>query len=529
MKSNGTIEIIVTAFKNLKSWKIVRTYISLAIALPFVVTGCISLPQNAGEHTTSLPPAEKGPLALAVSAMMAKHPGLSGVKALANGADAFATRILLADAATTSIDVQYYIWRADLTGYLLLDRLKQAADRGVRVRLLLDDHGVSGLDSEIAALQAHANIEVRLWNPFKLRLFKMFSYTFDFSRLNRRMHNKSFTVDGHASVLGGRNVGDEYFSTGETPLFVDLDVLVTGTVVSDISNDFDLYWNSPSSYPAEQILVDSTWNNSIATGLNLFNSTRQMAEYRGMLRRSNIVRKLSTGTLEMEWTKVKLVSDDPAKGEGKIPQEDLITWQMARAVGEIEHRFDGVSAYFVPGKEGVKIFTALKKKGIKVQILTNSLEATDVLPVHAGYSKRRRALLKGGVKLFELRQQASLDAPATRLGAFGSSGASLHAKTFAVDGQRIFVGSFNFDPRSASINTEMGVLIDSRQMAENLHQAFDNGFSGMAWQVKIRKNDLVWIEPDTPDTSPLKDEPGGSLLRNIIIRIISWLPVEWLL
>lgn len=529
MKSNGASSIIMTAFMTLRPKRIMRACTALAIAFPFFITGCTSLPQNSGVKSTALPPAEKGPLALAVSSMMAKHPGLSGVKSLANGADAFATRILLADAATTAIDVQYYIWRADLTGYLLLDRLKQAADRGVRVRLLLDDHGTSGLDSEIAALQTHPNIEIRLWNPFKLRLFKMFSFVFDFSRLNRRMHNKSFTVDGHASVLGGRNVGDEYFSTGDTPLFVDLDVLVTGTVVSDISKDFDLYWNSPSSYPAEQIMVDSTWNNSVAANLNLYNSTRQIKEYRSMLIRSNIVKKLSSGTLEMEWTKVKLVSDDPAKGQGKTPHENLITWQMARAVGEIEHRFDGVSAYFVPGKEGVKIFNGLQKKGIEVRLLTNSLEATDVLPVHAGYYKRRRALLNGGVKLFELRQQASLDAPATKLAAFGSSGASLHAKTFAVDGQRIFVGSFNFDPRSASINTEMGVLIDSKQMAENLHQAFDRGFSGMAWQVKKQKKDLIWVEPDNPDAPPLTDEPGGSLMRNIIIRIIGWLPVEWLL
>lgn len=529
MRRNGSSAILKTAFIALRPTRIIRACTALAIAFPFFITGCTSLPQNTGKRSTALPPAEEGRLALALSGMTAKHPGLSGVTPLAIGADAFAARMLLTDAATTSIDAQYYIWRTDLTGYLLLDRIKQAADRGVRVRILLDDHGTSGLDSEIAALQSHPNIEVRLWNPFKLRLFKMFSYVFDFSRLNHRMHNKSFTVDGRAAILGGRNVADEYFSTGKTPIFVDLDVLVVGAVVSDISNDFDRYWNCTSSYPADQFLVDSTWNNSIATGLNSFSNTKQMEEYRDILEQSNIVKQLYSGTLDLEWTKATLISDDPAKGHAKIPNKDLISGQMARAVGTIKHRFDGVSAYFVPGTEGIKIFTALKEQGIQVRMLTNSLEATDVLPVHAGYAKRRKCLLNNGIELFELRRQASVDAPITKMGHLGVSGASLHAKTFAVDGQRIFIGSFNFDPRSATINTEMGILIDSENMAQSLHQAFDYGFGGMAWQVKQIEKDLVWVEPDNPDTPALTKEPGGGFFRNIILKIISWMPVEWLL
>ena len=529
MNSSGTIVVLVAVLMGFRSKILVRVGTALIIALPFISTGCISLPKNAGKQSTALPPAEKGPLALSVVGMMAKHPGLSGIATLANGADAFAARMLLADAATTAIDAQYYIWRADLTGYLLLDRLKQAADRGVRVRLLLDDHGTSGLDPEIAALLAHPNVEVRLWNPFKLRLFKMLSYSFDFSRLNRRMHNKSFTVDGRASVVGGRNVGDEYFSTGQAAFFVDLDVLVVGEIVPAISHDFDLYWNCPSAYPAEQIVVGAGKNDPIAAGLDFFSSTEQMTEYRGVLERSDIVGRLAGGTLDMEWTRTTLISDDPAKGQGTIPREDLLSGLMAKAVGKIEQRFDGVSAYFVPGVEGVKTFTALKERGVLVRILTNSLEATDVLPVHAGYAKRRKRLLEGGVELFELRRQATPNAPATRLGSFGLSGASLHAKTFAVDGQRIFVGSFNFDPRSAKLNTEMGVLIDSERLAEGLHQAFDNGLSGMAWQVEKRKDDLVWIEPDAPAAPPLTDEPGASFWRNVAIKIIGRLPVEWLL
>lgn len=500
------------------------------IGATLIVAGCsFNLPKNNAQPSTALSPAIAGQLAQAVDEMQTAHPGQSGIAPLARGADAFAARMLLADAATRSIDVQYYIWRGDLTGYLLLDRLRQAADRGVRVRLLLDDHGTSGLDAEIAALQAHPQIEVRLWNPFNLRRFKMASYSFDFFRLNRRMHNKSFTVDGQASVVGGRNVGDEYFSTGLTPLFVDLDVLLVGAIVPEISADFDRYWNSPSAYPAQQIVAAGQAGDPIGQALEQLNGTGQMAEYRALLQRSDLVARLAAGTLDLEWTKVALVSDDPAKGQGAIASDRLLSGRMGKAVGSIERQFDGASAYFVPGAGGAKAFTDLEQRGVQVRMLTNAMESTDVLPVHAGYAKRRKQLLEGGVELFELRRQAAPDSPMKKLGPFGSSGASLHAKTFAVDGQRIFIGSFNFDPRSAMLNTEMGVLIDSERLASGLHQAFDSELGGIAWQVELRDGQLVWAEPYAEDQPVLTKEPGSSLLRNMAIKVIGWLPVEWLL
>lgn len=217
------------------------------------------------------------------------------------------------------------------------------------------------------------------------------------------------------------------------------------------------------------------------------------------------------------------------KGQGAIPNEDLLGDRLVKVVGKIERRLDAVSAYFVPGAQRVKGFTKLEKRGVQVRILTNSLEATDVLPVHAGYAKRRGALLKGGIELFELRRQASTSAAKNKLGPFGSSGASLHAKTFAVDSQRIFVGSFNFDPRSATLNTEMGVMIDSKRLATGVNQSFDKGFGGTAWQVKKRSGSLVWIEPDAPATPPLTAEPGTNIWRKALLKFIGWLPVEWLL
>lgn len=486
-------------------------------------------------NSTVLPKSMSGPLADSLAKLEAEHEGLTGIAPLQSGADAFAARILLADAAVSSIDTQYYMWHADLTGTLLLDALVRAADRGVRVRVLLDDNGTTGLDAEIAALVSHANIEVRLYNPFNLRALKTLSYTFDFFRLNRRMHNKSFTVDGRATILGGRNVGDEYFSTGSTALFVDLDVLAVGAIVPRVAADFDCYWATPSAHPAGAIVGKQKESDPIAKRLADFKNDSQMDEYKAILKDSNIVSALAAGELDLEWTTTLLVSDDPIKGQGAVPREDLLATRLMKAVGDIERKLDGISAYFVPGVAGVKTFAALEKRGVAVRMLTNSMEATDVLPVHAGYAKHRKDMLESGVSLFELRKKVAPCDASRHLGLFGSSGASLHTKTFAVDGERIFVGSFNFDPRSTRLNTEMGILISSEKMAQNLHNAFDESMGGLTWQVELHDDKLVWIDADSnsddnsyPKTV-LTSEPGSSALRSMALTVIGWLPVEWLL
>ena len=432
---------------------------------------------------------------------------------------------MLADAAVASIDAQYYIWRGDLTGYLLLDALRRAADRGVRVRLLLDDNGVWGLDRELAALHAHPNVQVRLYNPFNLRRFKALSYAFDFFRLNRRMHNKSFTVDGLVTILGGRNVADAYFKTGEAALFVDLDILAVGAIVAHVAADFDRYWAAPSVLDVNRIIRATAGCDPIGDGLARFRGNPQFADFKQNLERSEVIANMIKGDLGLEWTHALLVSDDPIKGQGAVKREDLLAVKLLQAVGEIAARFDGVSPYLVPGAAGVRAFATLTKRGVAVRMLTNSLEATDVVPVHAGYAKRRRAMLRAGVSLFELHPGRK--EPRVKKGAFGSSGASLHAKTFAVDGARIFVGSFNFDPRSTTLNTEMGLLIESAAMAQALHAAFDLGLSGVAWQVKRKDMHLVWV--DQANEKVLKHEPGSTLFKRLVVAVVGWLPVEWLL
>jgi putative cardiolipin synthase len=508
--------------------KILSTVIACA-ALAVVVARVIFRVPTLSDRTdsTALPPAAMGALALAVARTADDQHGQTGVLPLPDGADAFAARRILADAAVSSIDAQYYIWRRDLTGYLLLDALRRAADRGVRVRLLLDDNGISGLDRELAALEAHPNIEVRLYNPFNLRRFKMLSYTFDFFRLNRRMHNKSFTVDGVVTILGGRNVGDEYFDTGPAALFVDLDVLAAGAIVPHVSADFDRYWAAPSVHPVGLIVGTADGADPIGDGLARFHDHPQFAEYSTVLEHSGSVAAMMRCGPDMEWTRAILVSDDPIKGQGAVPREDLLATRLMKAVGEIKTTIDVVSPYLVLGAAGVKAFATLRSRGVAVRMLTNSLEATDVVPVHAGYAKRRRAMLRAGIKLFELHASAGTDKPSAKIGPFGSSGASLHAKTFAVDGARIFVGSFNFDPRSTTLNTEMGILIESRKMAEGLHTAFDLGLGGAAWRVEVQSGHTVWIDPSSDRV--ITDEPGSTVIKRMVVAVVGWLPVEWLL
>lgn len=477
--------------------------------------------------STALPPPPDAPLVEAVMEQWKDHPGKTGTEPLGSGGDAFAARMILAEAAVSSIDAQYYIWRSDLTGTLLLDALRRAADRGVRVRLLLDDNGTSGLDPEIAALNDHPNAEVRLYNPFNLRRLKQLSYAIDFFRLNRRMHNKSFTVDGTATILGGRNIGDEYFDTGPMAFYVDLDVLAVGQIVPEVSADFDRYWAAPSVHPVGPLVGKPPQGDPIGDRVNRFRNDPQLAEYRELIGASAVVAALEQGRLDLEWTDTILVSDDPAKGQGAVPREDLLAVRLMEAVGTIETRFDGISPYFVPGREGTKALSTLVRRGVEVRMLTNSLEATDVVPVHAGYTKRRRDLLKNGVELYELQEQAAPGVPKKKFGPFGSSGASLHAKTFAVDGKRIFIGSFNFDPRSTTLNTEMGLLIDSEDMAGRMHEALDNKLSGQAWQVFLENGDLEWRNEYLGTVT--KREPGSSLLKGIALTVTGWLPVEWLL
>lgn len=479
----------------------------------------------------AVPISDRTTLGRVVLAQAAGHDHDSGVSALHDGLEAFGARIALIRAAEETLDLQYYIWQRDLTGMVLLDELRKAAERGVRIRLLLDDNGIPAmLDADLMALNALPTVQVRLFNPFILRRPKGLGYLFDFVRLNRRMHNKVLIADGAATILGGRNVGDIYFSYGTGPHYLDTDVLAVGEVAAAAGADFDRYWSSRSAYPAERILRPvKPGRRRIRADLALALQESAALEYRQSVVTRPIVAAMLAGELLLDWVPVRLLSDDPAKGLGQVRGRDLMFAQMMRLIASPGHSVDIVSAYFVPGKRFTQRLIRLVAEGCRVRILTNSQEATDVLVVHSAYVKYRPALLSGGVELFELRASPAQPREPRVRGA--STRASLHSKTVTVDGERVFIGSFNFDPRSVMLNTEMGVVIDSPKLARELGRALDEE---LPWHSYGPRRDaighVVWNEPalDPPDRVHL-NEPGTNFTQRATLWLLGRLPIEWLL
>ena len=472
------------------------------------------------------------PLEASLAALTRAHADESGLVALHDGRDSLAARVLLADAATRTLDVQYYIWRNDLSGIMLFEALRRAADRGVRVRLLLDDNNTAGMDATLAALDSHPRIEIRLFNPFRQRRWRWLGLLTDFSRLNRRMHNKSFTADAQATIVGGRNIGDEYFDAGKQALFVDLDVLGVGPVADAVEQDFERYWNSASAIPASRVLSaaagDALANFAVAANARV-QGTMAMA-YLDSIRRSALVRDLLAGSQNLTWAPTRLLSDDPKKGLAHEKSTDLMVARLARTLGGVERELYVISPYFVPTSRGTGFFCSRAREGLRVAVLTNALEATDVLAVHAGYAKRRHKLLRAGVKLYELRRHS----PGRRRwwraqGFHGSSASSLHAKTFSVDRRRLFIGSFNFDQRSVRLNTEMGFVIDSVDMAAAGADEFIRGVPDNAYEVRLRGHRLEWVERNEGVEIVHRREPGSTFWQRIFVWAIGKLPIDWLL
>lgn len=457
-------------------------------------------------------------------------PGTSGIYPLFRGTEAYAARILLARAAERSLDVRYYIWQRDQTGLPLLGELRAAAARGVRVRLLVDDNGTPDLDAELSALNALDNLEVRVFNPFNIRSPRLASYLFDFPRLNRRMHNKSFTADGALTIVGGRNVGDIYFSRDSETQYSDFDLLLAGPAAQDVGTDFDLYWNSASAYPHDSLMEpDPGGLDRLDAGIGAATTASGWAQYAAELQNSALVVALRTGDLDMEWAPVELVSDDPAKGLGRADADGLMIVRLSEIVGRAQRSIDLVSAYFIPGERGTDLLVAAAQRGLRVRTLTNSMAATDVLPVHAGYARYRDRLVDAGVSVYELKPTQS-PTQSEALGLIGSSAASLHAKTFALDGNRIFVGSFNFDPRSVMLNCEMGFLVRSERLAAQFVDNSNRNLDSFAWRVtRAPSGDLQWTTEVDGVAETVSSEPDSNLVKRVMLAIITLLPVEWML
>jgi len=463
--------------------------------------------------------------------MNSKYSGTaSGILPLASGPEAFVARLALAGKAQHTLDLQYYIWHGDQTGKLLAGAVIQAAQRGVKARLLLDDMGTAAKDRSLLILDSHPNIEVRLFNPISLRSHRMLGTLLDFKRVNRRMHNKSFTADGKVAIVGGRNIGDEYFGAANEMNFADFDVVAKGPVVREVTQAFERYWNCAAAVPISEVSGEKVPASDLEKGQRELLAHREKMEgtsYAAELRSSKLV---NTPLNEIRFLKGKavVVSDQPEKVTTR--PEDASTHlapQMREIVQNTKKEMILVSPYFIPGQEGVEWMAGLEQRGVAVKVITNSLASTDVAAVHAGYARYREALLKAGVELRELKAlPTTSDAGGSGFSLTGSSKAGLHAKTFVFDRRWVFVGSMNLDPRSLKLNTEMGMIIDSPELAAQMLERVEANLPQRTYRVELTDAGLQWTTQEKGENVILKSEPKAGFKKRLLWRVCSILPIE---
>ncbi|MFI8554506.1 phospholipase D family protein [Psychrobacter sp. NPDC077938] len=478
-------------------------------------------------------------LVSAISAQNDIHPDLSGYHPIVTGANAFAARSILTDMATRNIDAQYYIWHNDQAGQLLLKDLWDAAERGVIVRLLLDDFNNSAkFDQHLLRFASHPNIAVRIINPLMHRKFPTLNYVTGLPRINRRMHNKSMTFDKQITIIGGRNIGNEYLSNDQSSQFADLDVLLIGKVVADIDNSFYDYWSSPLSFDIETLAkFDDDVTPDFLKALDKLgldeenNEGSSLTVYKAAIKDSTIDSDLINKRVPFRWTDMQFLSDDVGKLSKTVPADTNLVHQLRNLLGSPTKKLTIISSYFVPTKDGVDTLVKLAEAGVDIKILTNSFDATDVTAVHSGYSQWRPRLLRSGVKIYELKSTAAEEKRDNKLWrARSQSSTSLHAKTFAVDDYQVFIGSYNVDPRSANINTEMGVIINDDELARQLHGALSDDLLNQAYEVKLLENgNLQWHTMEKGKKVVYDSEPRVDMGDHVWLTIMSWLPIDWLL
>lgn len=497
----------------------------------FVLIGCATLPTGFEKSESfAYPPATNPTLEHETGA----GPGESGYYLLDNGLDAFVARAVLAERAVSGIDAQYYLFHNDLTGALFINQLLKAAERGVRVRLLVDDMGAEGREQMAAVFDSHPNVEVRIFNPFSRSAPRTTQYVTGFGRVTRRMHNKTFTVDNQVSILGGRNIGDEYFDADLDLVFSDLDIMVTGGLVPSISRSFDLYWNHELAYPV------SVLNSTPITSELIHSSRKKLADfvreqqdsgYLQALRNSDLARQIRGQKVNISRGKAEVVYDHPEKiRTGRDGERYHLAPALRGYFRSVNEELIIISPYFVPGKRGTALLRDLRRRGVRVRVLTNSLAATDVAIVHAGYARYRKRLLRAGVEIYETDKKAR----ATLRGSSGLRGyskASLHTKSFVFDRKHVFVGSLNLDPRSLQENTEIGVLLDSTEAARSMIGWFEEYVRNEAFEVSLVKDDrgydqLRWSRTIDGEQQSWRTEPHASFWLRAVIGLARILPLE---
>ena len=474
--------------------RVSRVFFAATVLL--VIAGCASIdfdyPRAESHALTDTAETHLGKQIIPVVAT--KPEDQSGFYPMNDGIDALAARLLMAQRAEKSIDVQYYLIKDDIVGRAFIYSLLLAADRGVRVRLLLDDMFTKGYDVGMAALHAHPNFEIRIFNPFhRGATGKAQSAFTGFGRINRRMHNKSFTIDNQITLIGGRNIADEYFGAREDAKFGDLDVLAIGPIVQEVSNMFDTYWNHPTALPAPAFVKELDDPESALNELReRLEAARQKitgSKYAEAVRQT-VFRYVENDEKLFEWAPYQLVVDSPDKGiKKKAKEAESIITPLIESLRSAEKELIVISPYFVPRKAGIEGFTEIQKSGVQVTIITNSLAANNQFTVHGGYAPSRKPLLKAGVKIYEVRPDA--DVSGTEYVDASGARATLHTKSFIVDDKEVFIGSFNFDPRSAYLNTELGVIIRDAELAMVYSELIDDALQDQTYEVFLNEKGKV--------------------------------------
>jgi len=526
-----------------------RNSLGLVALATLLLAGCATLPPGSDyprAASNALTHPEQTRLGRQLAAASAAHAGLSGFRLLPVGIDSFLLRMEMAQQAERTLDIQYFVLENDDTGKLIQEALLQAADRGVRVRVLLDDEGSRGRTGKLTPLAAHPNIELRVFNPAVYRGEVEFLHDMemvgDATRLNYRMHNKLFVVDNEIGIIGGRNIGDAYFQEGRDLEFGDYDVIAAGGTVRDMSASFDAFWNNPLAIPIEALFGGKASAQALAdyrAALAQHHTGMNGKDYMRRLATGEPLRPLLAGNAPWVWARAEIVYDSPQKSKVEDGDEPgrLLRHRLGKAVEATRSELLIVSPYVVPGDAGVKFLAKLRERGLQVRILTNSLASTDMPVVHSAYQKYRIPLLETGVELYEVRP--ILGQPVVRGDALKSPSAgqfALHAKVFVFDRQRVFVGSMNLDRRSLHVNTEIGAIIESPELARQIATRFaaiarpansyvlaldgTNATGGPA---------LTWRTLEDGKPVEYRQEPAASIWRRVKVDTLSMLPLDELL
>jgi putative cardiolipin synthase len=511
-----------------------KTWLALALS---ILAGCASLPQHVKKHPSE---ALEDPQDTALGHIVAeseagKARNLSGIRLLSSGAEALDSLVALADHAERTLDIQYYIIRQDESARDLLQHVRDAADRGVRVRVLVDDLNTSGEDRHFMHLGQHPNVEVRVFNPFpggrSAIWSRMLASISDIPRINHRMHNKLFVADNSLAITGGRNIGDEYFTLDKHSNFIDLDVVGAGPIVPQLSASFDAFWNSKYAYPIASVAAPApaTPQEPSQTGVPA-DPALQEAQGAAQQDADWLRHELDTDTLKLIWAPATVLADRPAKIASDVSpdQEETIANNIAELMRSTQQEVLVISPYFVPGKEGVALMRELIARGVHIRILTNSLASTDAPLVHNGYARYRVALLKMGVELSEVRPR--LGQKRVRFHPFRSANASLHAKTLVIDRRTVFIGSLNMDERSKHFNSELGLVVRSPEIAHQVVSLLDDISADGSYRLSLdAAGHIVWSSGEGSEEKVWHSEPETTAWQRLAIKLLAPFAPEELL